>query len=290
MVPDIYGLVNRKGVSDADAWFTPDLARDFSQDVARRLVRQLGSNQQRRTLRLSKLGAQCPCALWHSVNTPELAEPLPAWATIKYSYGHILEALAITLAKASGHLVVGEQDEVSVDGIVGHRDCVVDGCIVDVKSATSIGFQKFKSRAFNENTDSFGYLAQLDGYLVGSANDPLVTVKDTAYLLVIDKTLGHMCTYEHKIREDFIRDRIKRYKAIVAQDTPPACECGTRPDGQSGNVILDTVASYNPFKYCCFPKLRTFLFAEGPRYFTVVKRRPLDRIIEVDKFGKVVYN
>jgi len=73
--------------------------------------------------------------LWHSIHTPEKAEALPAWAEIKYTYGHILEALAISLAKAAGHEVTGEQDAITVDGILGHRDCVIDGCVVDVKSA-----------------------------------------------------------------------------------------------------------------------------------------------------------
>ena len=48
-----------------------------------------------------------------------------------YAFGHMIEGLAIGLAKASGHEVLGEQDEIYVDGIRGpHRDCVIDGCVV----------------------------------------------------------------------------------------------------------------------------------------------------------------
>ena len=190
------------------------------------------------------------------------------------------------LSKAAGHEVTGEQDEVEVDGILGHRDCVIDGCIVDVKSSSSRGFDKFKSGTIAQD-DGFGYLDQLDGYLVGSAHDPLVRVKDRAYLLAIDKQLGRMCLYEHICREARIRERIAAYKHIVAQDQPPACQCGTVPDGKSGNIKLDTRASYSAYKYCCFPNLRTFIYSDGPRYLTQVIRPP--DVMEVDKHGKVVF-
>lgn len=215
------------------------------------------------------------------------AEPFPPWALVKFTYGHILEALAIAMAKAAGHEVTGEQDAVSVDGIVGHRDCVIDGCIVDVKSASSRMFQKFKDRTIASN-DPFGYLDQLDGYLVGSMDDPLVRVKDKAYLLVIDKTLGHLILYEHTIRETNIRERIRAYKDIVALDRPPSCTCEEVSDGKSGNLKLGVRASYNAFKYCCRPKLRTFLYASGPVYLTRVIRRP--DVTEIDKYGRIVYN
>lgn len=219
------------------------------------------------------MGPKCPRALWYSIHHPERAEPLPPWAEIKFAYGHIIEALAITLAKASGHHVVGEQDVLELDGIRGHRDCVIDGCTVDVKSTSSIGFQKFKLPDYSV-VDSFGYLDQLDGYVVAAADDPLVQVKDRGYILAIDKTLGHMHVYEHRVRPDQIKERISNYKEIVGERKAPACTCGTRPSGSSGNIELDIRASYSPYKYCCFPNLRTFIYEKGPRYLTKVVRTP----------------
>ncbi len=282
LVDDIYAITKRK-----DGWFTDELAKTFSEDVAKTLQAQLSEDRGPPRLRLSQMGPKCPCALWHSIHKPELAEPLPPWAEIKYSYGHIIEALALTLAEASGHKVEGMQDELSVDGILGHRDAVIDGCLVDVKSTSSFGFKKFKDGSIGQD-DSFGYLDQLDGYLLGSANDPLVTVKDRAYLLAVDKQLGHVCLYEHKFRPDSIRNRIADYKRIVALPSPPGCNCATTPDGKSGNIKLGTVAGYNAFKHCCFPNLRTFLYASGPVYLTKVVRKP--DVIEIDKFGNIVYN
>ena len=246
------------------------------------------------TLRLSQMGPKCPRALWYSIHHPELAEPLPPQAKIKYAFGHMIEALAIELAKRSGHTVTGEQDELVVDGIKGHRDCVIDGAVVDVKSTSSLSFNKFKDGTLKDN-DSFGYLDQLDGYVVGSLDDPLVTVKDRAYILAVDKQLGKLALYEHIVREQSIRSRIQEYKRIVARPTPPDCGCGTIADGESGNIKLDLQASYSAYKHVCFPNVRTFLYSNGPRFLTRVEKRPYDTkkkqyIPEVNKEGNPVYH
>jgi len=224
-------------------------------------------------LRLSGLGDKCPRQLWHSVHLPHLAEPLPPSALFKYSYGHILESMALTLAKLAGHDVTGEQDELVLDGVVGHRDAVIDGCTVDIKSCSSLQFQKFKNRLLEAN-DAFGYLFQLDAYVLASRDDPSVHVKDRGFILAIDKTLGHMILYEHLLRPSSIRQRIAEYKRICGLNSPPDCECGTEKDGLSGNIKLDVRASYSPYKYVCFPHLRTFIYANGPRYLTKVVRTP----------------
>jgi hypothetical protein len=286
LVPDIYRKVKSK-----DGWFDDDLSQALSKDIASRLRGRLGEyGTFKPTLRLSKMGPQCPRALWTSIHKPEDGEQLPGWVEIKLSFGLILEALAITLAKAAGHEVTGEQDELSLDGILGHRDCVIDGAIVDVKSASSLSFNRFRSGDISKN-DPFGYLEQLDGYVLASADDPLVTVKDRGYILAIDKTLGHMHVYEHLVtdtRAQILKQRILEYKAYVGSSTPPPCTCRTVPQGASGNMQLDVKAGYSPFKHSCFPNLRTFLYASGPVHLTKVVRKP--DVTEIDKHGKVVYN
>lgn len=278
LIPDIQEMLKGKG------WFGDDLTSHLAQNVSRSIQEQM--NKERTPyLRLSQLGTRCPCALWHSINKPDLIEPMPPWAEVKFSFGHMIEALALTLAKAAGHEVTGEQDELWVDGIRGHRDAVIDGCIVDVKSAASRSFLKFKDGSLAKS-DSFGYLDQLDAYMVASAGDPLVRRKDVGYILAIDKQLGHMCLYEHQLREQHIRDRIRDFKAIVASKSAPGCTCSTEPKGKSGNVGLSTISGYNPFKYACFPHLRTFIYSSGPEYLTVVKRLP--DVPEINRFGKII--
>lgn len=286
LIPDIYSLVSKK-----DGWFDADLARRVSDGISVRLMHHWGK-EGRPTLRLSQMGPRCPRQLWYSIHHPELREPLPPWAQIKYAFGHVLEALFVEYARAAGHEVTGEQDELILDGIVGHRDGVVDGCVVDFKSCSTMAFQKIKRHGL-EQDDSFGYLDQLDGYVVASADDPLVRVKDKGYIFAIDKTLGHCCLHEHRIREDSIRSRIRENKRIVSLSDPPECNCPTKSEGKSGNVILDTKASYSAFKYCCFPNLRTFIFSDGPKYFSKVNKVPTNQygpLPEVDRYGKVVYN
>jgi hypothetical protein len=250
---------------------------------------RLEASQNKGTLRLSQMGPRCPRQLWYMVNKPEEEEQLKPATYIKFNYGHLLEAMVIEYAKLAGHEVTGEQDVLTLDGVQGHRDCVIDGCVADVKSASSFSFQKFKDGSIREN-DTFGYLDQLDGYVVASLDDPLVKVKDKGYLIAVDKTLGHMVIYEHRIRESSIRARIKAYRRIVESDTPPPCECRVVEDGKAGNLKLDTRASYSTYKHCCFPSLRTFLYSDGPRFLAKVVKRPAEHILEVDRHGKVVYN
>lgn len=267
LIPDIQHLLTTKG------WFHENLGREFESAISSRLALSFNGSQIRNTLRLSQMGPKCPKALWYSLHHPELAEPLPPGAEFKYAYGHIIEALAISLAKAARHTVEGEQDELIVDGVSGHRDCVIDGCLVDIKSQSTRAIEKLRTKTLAQD-DPFGYLDQLDGYSLGSLHDPLVKIKDKAYLLGIDKTLGHMVLYEHEVRHEHISDRIREAQRIVAGTVPPGCTCETRPSGSSGNVELGIKASYSPYRHVCFPHLRTFLYATGPKYLTKVVRTP----------------
>lgn len=282
LIKDIYSVIGK------DGWLNEAVAENLGRDIGRTLLEATGPRTKVPRLRLSAMGEKCPCQLWHSIHTPLAAEPLPAWVRIKLTYGHILETYVIAMAKAAGHEVTGEQDEVVVDGVKGHRDCVIDGCIVDIKSLNSRGFERVKAKEVADDVFLRDYLAQLDGYAIGSAMDDLVSVKDKAYILAIDKVLGHLTLYEHKIRPGFVEKRIDAYKRIVQQPDVPTCTCGTVDDGRSGNVRLDLKASYNPFKYSCKPNLRTFLYANGPVYLTKVVRKP--DVMEIDRYGKIVYN
>lgn len=283
LVKDIYSLV----LQEDKSWFTDELAQELGHSIAQRFKLHFGEERKEGgTLRLSKMGDVCPKALWCSLHHPEYAELLPAPALIKYAYGHSLEALVITLAKAAGHTVTGEQDAIYVDGVKGHRDCVIDGCVVDVKSASSRMFDKFADHSIAQD-DPFGYLEQLDGYAVGSSEDDLVTVKDRAYDLVIDKVLGKVVLYEHRVREEHIRSRIADHKRIAARSGPPECTCKSITHQKSGNLMLDVRARYSAYKHYCNPGLRTFIYSDGPVYLTKVVRKP--NVIELDRDGKVVY-
>jgi hypothetical protein len=292
LIQDIHHVVE----SNRD-WFRKTVAKRLAGNLGRLGLQPGVEENAAAVLRLSQMGEKCPCHLWHSVHSPSLQEPLPASASIKFAYGDVIEAMMIELAKEAGHEVTGEQDVLYVDGVRGHRDCVIDGCVVDVKSANSLSFQKIKAGQLEEDIFLSSYLAQLDGYVVGSHDDPLVRVKDRGFILAVDKVLGHLTLYEHRVRPDFIRERIRSYSEIIKHSHAPKCECKTVEDGSTGNIKLDLKASYNPFKHLCAEnrgeRIRTFLYSGGPRYLTKVVRRPMNSngpIIEVDALGQVVYN
>src|ERR1044072_7628638 len=141
IVDDIYDTLRNKELTR-----TNEITSRFAENLSKRLQAQAEERSDHGRLRLSGMGIKCPCALWYSLHHPELADAYKPWELNKFFYGHMLEEWIISLAKASGHEVVGEQDEIILDDVTGHRDCIIDGCVVDVKSATSRGLQKFKDR------------------------------------------------------------------------------------------------------------------------------------------------
>ena len=241
----------------------------LSHTVGSRLVRE----PREFTLRMSNIGKPCIRQLWYEKNYPEQGEQLRAETYTKFLYGDILEDLLLFLAELAGHTVEGRQDELAIGGIRGHRDCVIDGVLVDVKSASTYSFNKFKS-GLTSDQDSFGYLTQLQSYLHASQHDDLVRDKRRGAFLVIDKTLGHICLDVHPYEPyDWEREYERRINTIDGKEAPPRAFAPV-PDGKSGNYKLGVNCSYCPVKSLCHPGLRTFLYSTGPVYLTRVERLP----------------
>lgn len=222
---------------------------------------------------MSNLGTPCDRKLWYSVNKPELADRLPGYTSFKFLYGDILERVLLALAKLAGHTVEGEQTELEIGDVKGHRDAVVDGRLIDVKTATTHSFAKFRDHKLRSD-DPFGYLTQIGAYLHASQTDDTVTEKGKASFIAIDKQLGHICidTYE-KDNVDYTA-LVDSKRAMVGSDEPPDRGFTDVPDGKSGNRKLGTECSYCPFKSTCWPGLRTFTYSNGPTFLTKVEREP----------------
>jgi hypothetical protein len=232
---------------------------------------------------MSNLGTPCDRKLWYTVNRPGDAEPLPAPARLKFLFGHILEDLVLWLAEQAGHKVEGRQDECEIAGVKGHRDAVIDGRLVDVKSASTFAFKKFDTNGLVGN-DGFGYLTQLGGYLHAAKDDPIVKDRDRASFLVIDKTLGNMCLDTYKFPEYNYNKMVADKREILGFPVPPKRNFSDVPDGKSGNRKLGVSCSYCPFKNKCWPELRTFVYSTGPVFLTNVARLP--NVQEVKDIGK----
>jgi hypothetical protein len=230
-------------------------------------------------LSLSALGTQCERKLWYKINKTNSAEPLNASTLLKFFYGDIIEELVLTIAAVSGHSVTGMQDRMDVHGIKGHRDAVIDGMTVDVKSASPYAFKKFKDGNLRDD-DPFGYISQLSSYVYAAKDDPLVTNKTQGAFLVIDKVNGNICLDVYDFTEE-MKDKEKEVahlKSMVSQQEPP--DRAFKPVPQSpknpkGNQKLSVACSYCDFKKECYPELRKFIYSDKPLFLTKVVKKPM---------------
>ena len=291
LVEDIYAVVNDRG-----GWDTA-ITEFFSTGMRDIAVSRFEEEEQRRepTLRMSNMGSPCKRKLWYSINTPNEGEGLPPQAYLKFLYGDLLENLLLSLSMAAGHDVRGMQDELSISGIRGHRDAVIDGVTVDVKSASPASFNKFKHGQLVDN-DPFGYISQLSSYVyAGHREDDTVHPTDGAFL-VIDKVSGELALDRHTF--DFDRmDKEYEFERTKEQvndvDNIPSRAFEPEDDGYynskdkqfraNGNKVLGLNCSYCEHKKQCWPGLRTFMYKRGmghvPKYFTRVLKQP--KVMEV---------
>ena len=277
LVEDIYKVLD-EGLPEN---YDEERINRFGLDLARIIASRIdGGRSHTPGLRMSNIGQPCERKLWYSINEPEKAEKLAPQTRMKFLFGDILESLLLFLAEASGHDVQGTQDTQEIEGVKGHRDAVIDGVVVDSKSASSFSFKKFKDHEL-EGNDSFGYIDQLGSYLDAGQNDPIVTDKDRAAFLVVDKQHGHICLDIHKKREIDYNALFRYKKAVVNDKEVPERDFEPVKDGESGNKKLGTICSYCDFKQHCHPGLRTFLYSNGPRFLTTVAKRPQEHIREV---------
>jgi hypothetical protein len=292
---DIYSVLD----SDSDHEPTPKLAADYAMRIGGELAKSTLKRDKPREkgkLWASDLGKPCMRQHWYKFNEPHHAAPLTGNTKFKFLYGNILEEAVLYMAEEAGHEVLDAQARVEgtiprphpqLDWqVTGRIDGLVDGVLIDVKSTSSFGFQRYKD-GINSTNDSFGYLWQLGFYKhFGTfTKNP----KDNGFLW-IDKQNGHIkytaCTLPSKT------DIVKRATAIasaVEQDSVDNISRAYAPEpyGKSGNLALATACSYCDFKKECWKKsnggrgLRTFKYGHKPVHFTTVMREP--RVPELTK-------
>ena len=227
-----------------------------------------------RGIRMSSLGKP-DRQLWYELYKPELREHMPAHARIKFLYGHMLEALLLLLSKTAGHSVTDEQRTLKLDGVTGHQDAVIDGVVVDVKSASQFGFRKFRDNDITPETDAFGYLHQIAAYSEANNNDKVA-------FFAIDKQSGALALCRpHKSDIPNARERIKHLRVALKDKNKPPPRCyDEEPDGTSGNMKLSVGCSYCAYKNDCWSDandgqgLRKFIYSKGPRWLTKVVNEP----------------
>lgn len=265
--------------NDIYALFSPDNHHEVSEENLDKLCENLKntlrnrlSRQEERefSLRFSSMGKP-DRKIWYDAHPePGTREPMVPKTYLKFLYGDVLEELLLFLAKEAGHEVSDEQREVEVDGIKGHIDAIIDGVVVDVKSASPFGYKKFERQEV-EQDDPFGYVAQLSGY----AN--VLTPGEGAAWLAFDKVGADICVSNLSstvVKYHKPETRIEELRKVIENDTPPERCYELVPDGKSGNLKLGTGCSYCDHKFRCYPGLRTFLYSTGPRFLAKVAKTP----------------
>ena len=266
LVADIYDLFNPEKAHIPNEDNLNEFAETLK-DVLR--TRLLDRKPPDSPLRFSSLGKP-DRQIWYDGNPSEDEQQLSAKTYFKFLYGDVIECLVLFLAKEAGHAVERTQEEVEVEGVLGHIDAIIDGVVVDVKSASPHGYKKFATNSV-VGDDPFGYVQQLSGYA------SVLTPNEPAAWVAMDKVSGSLCV--SKLSTTVIKDndplpRINHLKEVLSKDEPPPRCYDPVPDGKSGNMKLPTGCSYCKHLRRCWPQARKFLYSTGPRYLTTVVKTP----------------
>jgi len=232
------------------------------------------------TLRMSNIGKPMR-QLWYDMRSEsKTTERIKPSVFIKFLYGHLLEEVLLLLVKIAGHKVTDEQKEVSVSGIKGHMDCVIDGEVVDIKTASSFAFKKFYNKTLAED-DIFGYLPQLAGYEAAMGTNK-------GGFLAMNKESGEIALYRpDSFDKPDIKNKIKTVKKLIKVDTPPDLCYNPVPDGAAGNMKIGKGCTWCRHKFECHSDanegkgLRVFKYSNRFSYLTRVVKEP--RVLEVTK-------
>jgi hypothetical protein len=196
------------------------------------------------TVRMSNVGKPSR-QLWYEKRDPQGRGGIDGATQIKFLYGHLLEEIVLMLVRMAGHTVTDEQKEVTVDGIVGHMDCKINGEVVDVKTASRFAFNKFKEGRLAQD-DPFGYLGQLAGYEEAEGTDK-------GGFLVLNKESGELCMYvPDDLDKPNIKASISKLLSALDLDEPPELCYPPVPDGKKGNMKIAKGCNWCKYKHECF--------------------------------------
>ena len=280
LVEDIYDKLSV--LSDGESLNIDDKTIDAFGESMKEVLSQWANPRPRDsgTLRMSNIGKPLR-QLWYDMRSEsKTTERIKPSVFIKFLYGHLLEEVLLMLIKIAGHEVTDEQKEVSVSGIKGHMDCVIDGEVVDIKTASGFAFKKFYNKTLAED-DMFGYLPQLAGYEAAMGTNK-------GGFLAMNKESGELALYRpNSFDKPDIKKKIKTVKKLIKIDTPPELCYNPIPDGAAGNMQIARGCTWCRHKFECHSDanegkgLRVFKYSNKYSYLTRVVKEP--RVLEVTK-------
>lgn len=279
LVPDIYEILGN--LSKGEPLPITEEALDETMASMKEAILHWATPRKRDTdftVRMSNVGKPSR-QMWFEKRDPSGRGDVDGATQIKFLYGHVLEEIVLMLVRMAGHNVTDEQKEVTVNGIVGHMDCKINGQVVDVKSASKFAFNKFRLGTLASD-DPFGYLGQLAGYEKAEGTDE-------GGFLVINKESGELCMYvPDDLDKPNIDTKINSLLDELKLDTPPELCYNPVPEGKKGNMKLPKGCTWCKYKHECHKDsndgagLRTFKYSTGYTYFTDVVAEPkVDEIL-----------
>jgi len=272
LVDDIYNKLSALGEGKS-LNLSDEVIDQFGEDM-KEVLRHWSTPSPRSTatLRMSNIGRPNR-QLWFDMKTEQEAQPITPSTFIKFLYGHMLEEVVLLLVRLAGHTVSDEQKEVKVKGVQGHMDCVIDGEVIDIKTASGFAFKKFRDGTLRED-DTFGYMAQLAGYESGHGTD-------NGGFLAMNKESGELALYcPEELDKPNIESKIDKVKKSLKNKKPPELCYQPVPDGVSGNMKLPRGCMYCRHKVECHKDsnagkgLRIFKYSKGYSYLTRVVKEP----------------
>ena len=182
---------------------------------------------------------------------------------MRNTFGDLIEALAVTIIKASGIKVDSTQKSVSynIDNskIDGTYDIEIGNSIYDIKSASPYAFEhKFGDEGgFNSivEDDSFGYLSQ--GYLYSESEN-----KKFGGWIVINKSTGEWLVTETPTEDEKYKNiaiNLSKENLHALDEGKPFRRCFSDIEETfrkipTGNRVLGIVCSFCPYKFPCWGK------------------------------------
>ena len=276
LVDDILEMLNSKTSTDISDEDLTELSVGIAFQVTKALQEHVKVREEK-VLYASEVGEPCLRKLWYKLHHPQKGEYLTRETRLKFLYGDILEELLLYMAHAAGHKV--EQQQASVvfefeDGwqIRGRIDAVIDGEIVDVKTASPYSYKKMVDDGLTKENDAFGYSGQIQFYQMNK--DQLGVEGMEPRFLVMDKQNGKVGLAKAAPHSELTVEKLEAIKDEV-KDPGIAPERGFSDQSTTnGNRKLGVNCSYCAFKGSCWPGLRVFQYARGPEWLTEVKKVP----------------
>ena len=211
--------------------------------------------------RMSNIGRPL-CQLQMEKSNAE-SEGQPYNNKMRNTFGDLIEALAVTIIKASGIKVDSTQKSVSYNidksKIDGTYDIEIGKSIYDIKSASPWAFEhKFGDEGgFNSivEDDSFGYLSQ--GYLYSESEN-----KRFGGWIVINKSTGEWLVTETPTEDKKYKDiaiNLSKENLHALDEGKPFRRCFSDIEETfrkipTGNKVLGIVCSFCPYKFPCWGK------------------------------------